>query len=498
MLRSFRFKIGLFSFGLAGLLLLGFAFFATATLHRVGRERIDYELRALADAQVRRIQPPGHWQRFDVSLQAIYGDTPDKRFLIKAIRLNGEALYASTDWPPELPAETLPLSLAGAAESVLESPSPRGGHPSPRPGEERRSPPAGEAPRMPVRGPVYADLGGAEGAWRAMTIANADVVLSIAMNLSGLQAEIRRFQRVLLAAFGLGLLAVAAGGWLIGHLALRPVDLIARTAESLDARRLDGRIPAGQADEEFQRLIALINGMLERLEKSFRQATRFSADAAHELKTPLAILQAYIERALRRAPDGSPEQRECAEQLDEAQRLRAILRKLLLLSQADAGQLPIAFERVNLADLARAAADDVQMLAPDRKTTVQAPTELWVRGDADLLNQAIENLTSNAVKFGETKGAIAIAAEIREGRAVVSLANSGSPISPGDRDKIFERFYRGDPSRSRVTEGTGLGLSLAREIVRAHAGDLLLVASDARQTVFELTLPLAAPGTPAG
>ena len=498
MLNSFRFKIGLLSFGLTGLLLLGFAFFASSALERVGRERMDLELRALADAQVRKIQPSGHWERFDDSLRAIYGESTDKRFLVKATRLDGEVLYASANWPAGISQDALPLSLAGAAESMPEGPPVRNDRPPPKQMNDRRPRPFDNSPprpgppaRLPVRGPVFATFAEPGGAWRAMTIANEDVALSIAMNLSGLNAEIHRFQQALLVAIPLGLLLIAAGGWLIGHLALRPAERIARMAESLDARRLDERIPADKADDEFKRLIVLINGMLERLEKSFRQATRFSADAAHELKTPLAILQAQIERALRRAPDGSSEQRECAEQLDEAQRLRAILRKLLLLSQADAGQLPLARERVNLADLARAAAEDIQMLAPDRKTSVQAPTELGVEGDPDLLNQAIENLTSNAVKFGEANGTIAIEAALRDDHAVLTVSNSGNPIPSRDRDMIFERFYRGDPSRSRLTAGTGLGLSLAREIVRAHGGDLVLERSDNKGTEFVLRIPFS-------
>jgi len=322
-----------------------------------------------------------------------------------------------------------------------------------------------------------------------MTIANEEMTLSIAMNLAESQAEIRHFQRALLVGVPLGLLLIAAAGWLIGHVALRPVNRIARTAESVTARRLSERIPDENADEEFRRLIALINGMLERLERSFQQATRFSADAAHELKTPLAILQAQVERSMQRATDGSPEQRECAEQLDEVQRLKSILRKLLLLSQADSGALPLSSARINLSELVRAAADDIEMLAPNRSVTVNAPPELPVRGDSDLLNQVIENLISNAIKFGDEGGVIDIKVEEREARAVLTVANSGRTIPLQDFERIFERFYRVDPSRSRETEGAGLGLSLAREIARAHGGDLTLEQSDANLTRFALTLP---------
>ena len=138
-----------------------------------------------------------------------------------------------------------------------------------------------------------------------MTIANEEVALSVAMSLAGLHSEVRRFRRALAIAAPLALLLLAASGWLLGHVALRPVNVIARTTEAVTAQRLDARVPDEKADEEFKRLIALINAMLARLEGSFQQATRFSADAAHELNTPLAILQAQVERCLQRAPDGS-------------------------------------------------------------------------------------------------------------------------------------------------------------------------------------------------
>lgn len=516
MLHSFRLKIGLLSLCLSGLLLLGFGLFAVSALNRVGRERVDRELRALADAQIRKDQPPGHWRRFEDSLRAIYGEDTSKQFAVKVTLLSGEALYATAEWPEGLPRQSLPLALDAAPDSV-DNPTPDRERPPPdrdldrrppRPPDERpprrvggRPPRPDEPPPPPrrmqhVRGPVYETKGAAGSEWRVMTMANEELTLSIAMSLAGLRAEVRRFQGILLAAVLLGLVLVAAGGWLIGHLALRPVNLIARTAESLTARRLNERIPDTDADDEFRRLIELINGMLERIERSFRQATRFSADAAHELKTPLAILQAQIERALQRAADGSPEQRECAEQLDEVQRLKTILRKLLLLSEADAGQMPLSLERMDLAGMLRVIAEDVKMIAPGRKITVHAPAEVPVLGDVDLLNQAIENLVSNAVKFGDREGVIDMALAARAGQAIFTISNTGRPIPAQDHGKVFDRFYRADRARSREVEGSGLGLSLAREIVRAHGGELTLERSDEQGTTFALTLPLAAADAP--
>lgn len=503
--RSFRLKIGLLSFCLSGLLLLGFGVFAVSALHRLGIDRIDRELRALADAQVRRQQPRGHWRVFDDSLRSVYGEDSARTFAVKATRPDGETLYATQPWPATLPFLALPLPVNASDGGAVEN-APSGANnpprppaemdprrPPPRDTEERQNPPPR---RLPVHGPVYATLGQPPADWRAMTLANPDVTLSLAMDLSALHAETRRFRRALLIFVPLSLLLLTAGGWLIGHFALRPVNLIARTAESVTARRLDARIPDTQADVEFRRLITLINGMLERLERGFRQATRFSADAAHELKTPLAILQARVERSLQLAADGSPEQADHAEQLEEVQRLKIILGKLLLLSQADSGHLPLSPESINLADNVRAAAEDVRMLAPDRQTTVEAPEALWIMGDAHLLNQVFQNLISNAVKFGDKDGVIAMTLGERAGQAVFTISNTGRPIPKQDHDKVFDRFYRADKARSREIEGSGLGLSLARELARAHGGDLRLDRSEENLTAFTLRLPLAGAAKP--
>jgi heavy metal sensor kinase len=485
MLRSFRLKIASMTLCLSGLMLLAFGFFAVSVLNRVAIERIDRELIALADTQIRKEQPQDHWHRFDASFHSMYGTEESKQFIVKATRQSGEILHTSENWPAELSTNALPLPLTSAP--VQPAPHEQ----IPPPGDALLNTNAQPIPRemTRIRGPVFATLTAASESWRAITMANEEVTLSIAINLAGLHAETGRFRNTLLIGAPLGLLLLAGGGWLIGHLALRPVDRIAKTAEQITAQQLDARIQDKNADKEFQRLIDVINGMLERLDMSFHQATRFSADAAHELKTPLAILQAQIERALQRADDESIEQREYAEQLDEVQRLKVILQKLLLLSRADAGQLPLSTAELNLAELIRDAAADIDILAPDRAVTVDAPAELIMRGDAHLINQILENLISNAVKFGEEGGRITIKAVEQHKSAVITVANSGSPIPEQDREPIFERFYRIDPSRSRRTEGTGLGLSLAREIARAHGGDLILLHSHTASTCFSLTLP---------
>ncbi|WP_415354790.1 sensor histidine kinase [Leptolyngbya sp. FACHB-1624] len=232
--------------------------------------------------------------------------------------------------------------------------------------------------------------------------------------------------------------------------------------------------------------------MLERLERSFLQASRFSADAAHELKTPLTILQGELERSLQQVEPGSEVQQRLSSLLDEVRRLSSIMRKLLLLSLADAGQMSLYRVKVNLSELLFEMLEDIELLAPHLTVQSDIAPGLSVQGDRDLLKQVLQNLLSNAIKYNLEKGWIRIRAGQSQTAIQVTIANASKGIPVQDRDRIFDRFHRGDPARTRKVEGIGLGLSLAREIVRAHQGDLKLDASQMGQTAFILTLPKTA------
>ena len=271
--------------------------------------------------------------------------------------------------------------------------------------------------------------------------------------------------------------------------ALNPVTSLTRIAESVTAQGLNRRIPAMTRDQEFNRLVTVFNEMLNRLEESFQQATRFSADASHELKTPLARLQVELEQALENAPSGSPQQEVYSSLLDEISRLKAIVQKLLLLSLVDAGRLQLQLEPVNLSAILANVIEDCQAQAPTLKIESQISPSIQVNADPDLLEQAMQNLANNAVKYNKDGGVVQFELQSEADHALIRVANTGLQIPPADRDRIFERFYRADPARSGRVEGTGLGLSLAREIIRAHGGDLSLEASDDGFTRFVLNLP---------
>jgi signal transduction histidine kinase len=477
MLRSFKLKIGLLSVVLSGALLGGFGLFFLEMIHRIGIDRADRELRALVEADIRKTQPRNHWARFDGSLRTLYGDSAGRQFVLKVVDEYGDPLFISPQWP----SGTAGLEMAepAAVRDALPEDGSRS-RPFNLPQKKRQPSPL----PLNISGPQFTTV----GTWRVLAVRNPEVTLFLGMSLEPLNAEVLRFRNALLLAGPVALLLMTAAGWLLALLALRPVRTMARTVKKVTARSLDERIPAARADREFRNLIELINQMLDRLERSFGQAVRFSADAAHELKTPLTILQGELEHALQVAPDGSADQKNYKELLDEVQRLKSIIRKLLLLAQADSGQMVLSKEPVNLTHRIEAVCEDIQLFSPGLAVQADLQPGVQIQADPDLLNQIIQNLAGNAVKFCRGESPITLSLKTENGYAVFRIANRGASISPVDRERIFERFYRAN----RTTEGSGLGLSLAREIARAHGGDLELAESEPGAAAFQLMLPCAA------
>lgn len=318
---------------------------------------------------------------------------------------------------------------------------------------------------------------------------NDELRLVVGLNYDAAQAELNRMRNMFLITLPAALLLVGGGGWLVAGKALRPLKTIARTAEQVTARGLDQRIPISDEDPEIRRLIDVLNGMINRLEASFRQATRFSADASHELKTPLAVMQGELENAIQSSSPGSPEQRLFSDLLEETQQLKRITSSLLLLAQADAGQLRLALEEIPLSDDLAAMIEDAQILAADSNIQFRLDIQpgLKVRGDRGLLRMALLNLISNAVRYNGPNGSVGLT--VAGGDEVkLTLCNTGPGIPLEDQTRVFDRFYRVRHSESRAADGLGLGLSLAREIILAHKGTIVLKESRPGHTCFEVSL----------
>lgn len=327
------------------------------------------------------------------------------------------------------------------------------------------------------------------GTWRVGTLTSLDMRMAIAINLQAIEAEMNAIRNAYLISIPLLLVLIVIGSWLLSGSVLRPIHEVTATLRRVTAKGLDQRVPISGSDREFVELLQVFNQMMERLERSFTQASRFSADAAHELKTPLSILQGELERTLQAAKPGSTLQQRLSSLLDEVRHLGAIVRKLLLLSLADAGQMRLHTTEVDLSELLRELVNDIEMISPDLKVEVQIGSGLTVQADQALLIQVLQNLISNATKYNIPQGWVQIVAGTRNQVTFVNIGNSSKTIPDCERSQIFERFHRGDPARTRHVEGLGLGLSLSREIAQAHGGNLTLDATPPGETAFTLTLP---------
>jgi two-component system, OmpR family, heavy metal sensor histidine kinase CusS len=332
--------------------------------------------------------------------------------------------------------------------------------------------------------------------WRAAKFDSPDPENSGGRSIiaADLAATAQELQSAVKSSLGivipLALVLAALGAWLLSSLTMQPVNRLRAAMQGVDRNVLDERLSAQGEDREFAELIDAYNTMLERLDASFHQASRFSADAAHELRTPLTILQGRIEQAVN-SSDRRAMQSDLIGMLDEVGRMSSITRKLLLLSRADAGRLALHVEPINLTELLDALIVDAQQVVEDQLLQSAIGRNLEIEGDEILLRQLFNNLISNAVRYCPTGGWIKASAQALPGGIEVCFANRSHPISLQDRCRFFDRFYRGDAEHSRQIEGSGLGLSLAREIARAHGGDLTLLASPLDEVVIGLWLPRA-------
>jgi len=334
---------------------------------------------------------------------------------------------------------------------------------------------------------------GATSSWRIGAFRQDEQTIVVAYNL----AEIRDTVSNLLTGYGLTLplvLAVAGlGGWWVAGRALRPVRELTSAAEQVQAAHLDQRVPVPESRDDIQRLALVLNAMLSRLEGSFNQANRFAADASHELRTPLTIIRGEIERMLHSPGLDAVNETRLVSLQEEIDRLDHITDHLLLLARFDAGRADLNFIPVDLSALMRGVCEDAELLATAQDVTLQADLApgITVAGDAGHLRRLLLNLLQNATRHNRPGGHARCVLTVANGRAAVSVANTGPGIPPSLRERIFERFSRGDASRTD-RKSHGLGLSLCREIVYAHGGSLVLGPERADGwTEFIVELPLA-------
>ena len=308
--------------------------------------------------------------------------------------------------------------------------------------------------------------------------------------------RIRRRQAQLLLVMGLSgavtTAAATAAGWLLAGRLLQPLSNISAEARRITAARLHERLPVANPHDEIGALASTLNEMIERLELSFERTRRFTADAAHELRTPLSCIRSEVEVALRQPREPGEYRRVLQSALEEVERLSRLSDSLLELARLDRGELTLASEPVDLSSLAAEALESLRPGAEKLGKTLTRTRDAGphrVEGDPRLLRQVAVNLIDNAIEHGGDRVSVDVN---RTGDSVVlSVWDSGPPIDAEHLARVFDRFYRSDPSRSRRSGGAGLGLSLAKEFVELHGGDISASSAAEHGTTFQVRLPAA-------
>jgi signal transduction histidine kinase len=300
----------------------------------------------------------------------------------------------------------------------------------------------------------------------------------------------------MLVVIPLILIAFIGISYFVTGRALEPIDELMNEVEAItDGRSLHRRLPADLGSEELSRLGNTLNAMISRLETSFGALRRFTADASHELKTPLTVLRADVERAMHPGARGTEAMQALEEALQETTRMSDLVDSLLTLARADEGRFDIHREPVQLGPLVRDVYETAMILGEEAGLTVSMSVleEGLVDGDARRLRQLFLNLITNAIKYTPTGGRVELSLSQRVGDEIAfTVRDTGIGMSAADLSHVFERFWRADRARSRTSErgGFGLGLAISQWIAQAHGGRIAVQSRLGRGSVFTVTLPL--------
>ena len=303
------------------------------------------------------------------------------------------------------------------------------------------------------------------------------------------------FRSYLLMFAPLLLLVAAGGGYWLSRRALSPVDALVRTAREVSGTNLGSRLQRLETGDELQRLSDGLNEMLDRIEAAFQRITQFTADASHELRTPVSLIRTEAELALRRSRGEAEYKESLRHILLEAERTTALIEQLLAMARADSARETLHLEPVDLRQILRSVVDGWQQVATIRNlqfsANLDAP-DFSVMGDETLLRRLADILLDNAFKYTPSPGSVRLSLEPQAESAVVRVQDSGVGIAEEEQGRIFERFYRVDKARSRAQGGAGLGLAIAQWIVTQHGGSIQVESQPGQGSTFRVELPMTA------
>ncbi|MDF1860121.1 MAG: ATP-binding protein [Verrucomicrobiales bacterium] len=532
-MRSLRTRLALISTFVSGVAIIGVSVLAWYFMVESVRESLDLRLDGISSRLIHDLHPRANWNQVENNIRISYGDDIDGELLHLHMRddIEGLEIFSSFDdyeefqeaFPEGFPArQPQPKERPDWRDDNLVKGAPRSPKGAPGRGLKGRKGPRsegdaflaeilgeeflpgdGQIPPLESSNPFDVDpFEVAELAtvnwkgkdWRIMIAHERGYYVMVALDLTASIAGLKRLERGLFIGIPLALAFIGFGGWLVAERALRPIRKIAETASHVTAKQLDARMEEkGHSDPEIEHLVEVLNGMMDRLEKGFSHATRFSADVSHELKTPITVMQAEIETALRECEPGAPEENRLLILRGETDRLKSITRSLMLLSQADVGELIRKSDPIDLSTELETLCEDAEIMAESGGVRIESDIEsgIKIQGDPTLLQQALLNLINNAIKYNEEEGIVRIAMKSEKGVILISVENTGPGITGEEKSKVFDRFFRADKARSRGVDGFGLGLSLAQAVVEGHGGEISLAQADREWTKFEIRLPVS-------
>ena len=310
----------------------------------------------------------------------------------------------------------------------------------------------------------------------------------VALDLSHHAHFLATVRKATWAGVALAALVAALFGWFAAHRGLAPLRRVTDTARRLSARQLDQRLAVDDAPLEVREHVDAFNGMLARLESAFQRLADYSADIAHELRTPISNLMTQTQVALSRPRTTDEYQDILASNLEEYERIARMVSDMLFLAKAEGNTLAHAGESIDLAHETDALIDFYEALADERQVRIIRRGQASVHGDRLMLRRALSNLLSNALRHTPAGGEITIAIDADAIAVRMAVSNVGDPIDADQLERIFDRFHRGSTQRARHGEGAGLGLAITRSIVRAHGGEISAHSAEG-VTRFAITLP---------
>ncbi len=326
-----------------------------------------------------------------------------------------------------------------------------------------------------------------------VTVGPTHYAVQVAMSLDDAYAVLRAGRWLFLSMSVAILAGIGLTSALLARRALRPIDLVVRRARRIGEANLADRLPHPGTRDEIGRLVETLNDMLGRLERTFEVQRQFTADASHELRSPLSRLRAELEVTLRRprsAGDYEDTLRSC---LEEVERVQGLIEELLELARIDTRQEPEAAEPIAVSDIVRAAVAAVRAKAEHRGVAlaVEPSPDLLVNAAPAAAQVALANILDNAVKFSPTGGHVTIVVTAERDEAVIAVSDAGPGVEPQEMPRLFQRFYRGLASRGTDVPGVGLGLAIAQALVERQGGRIALDPPATKGATFSMHLPRA-------